>query len=151
MLAGLPAKELCERGKQRRLQDFSLGLGQMYIISCKPHRCILLHPEEHGRCGQPAHGPAAGRCCSALTCALASAGGARLEFASLDFACTGKNRGNVQLGGPEGDNFSQQLGSAAGEPSAPPPPALSPSRGAGDAHALLQEGLVSDPCRAICL
>lgn len=52
--------------------------------------------------------------------------------------------------GPEGDNFGEQLGSAAGEPSASPPPALSPSRGVGDAHALLPEGLVSDPCGGIC-
>lgn len=49
VLAGLPAKELCERGKRRRLQDFSLGLRQMCIISCKPCRCILLHPEGHGQ------------------------------------------------------------------------------------------------------
>lgn len=51
--------------------------------------------------------------------------------------------------GPEGDNSGKQLGSAAGQPSASPPPALSPSRGVGDAHALLPEGLVPDPCGGI--
>lgn len=52
--------------------------------------------------------------------------------------------------GLEGGNFGKQLGSAAGEPSASPPPALSPSRGVGDARALPPEDLVSDSCGGIC-
>lgn len=113
VLAGLPAKELCERGKQRRLQDFSLGLGQMCIISCKPCRCILLHPDGHGRCWNVA--PATGRCCRVLTCVPASAGGARLEFTSFDFACTGKNRENVLLGlWPRGRQLRQTAGFCRG-------------------------------------
>lgn len=50
-----------------------------------------------------------------LTCVPASAGGARLEFTSFDFACIRKNRENVLLGlWPRGRQLRQTAGLCRG-------------------------------------